>query len=443
MPIKTVLSYKNGWDLLLETYPSEHKEISRIINTDGWVGVEQILDKFMNSNLLGKAKMVKNAKISSLSHEKYNEFTTSLKRLYWIDKGDDEYVIMFKSNIYVFLPTQPNLNYSIYKWMFDDSEKLLTSNPLAFPILLIDSSVDLETVKNLQPINKKHPFLIIYITNEDSQLSVIELEEKKELGDNIVLDKFIEFPPEFYQAGLGILSYFSQYLYKNYPDENAKVKIEQSGQFIRLIVESEDGNTDVIEKALTEYELIIAGDRYPEDFTNNKELILELKSELRIAQVRLETQNDIIGYLKSDKESLTELISKALEQSRYTTIEVSPSFQNNLSVVTNNIINEALPLVNILKDIFPDMDNSHILFEDLENSLKEIAEEDDPKKLKDSKAMQKFKNFIDRISEGNDNVSQAIKTSEDAFDTFKKLAGKYNKIAEWCGMPVVPSFFTD
>jgi len=443
MPFKTVLSYKSGWDLLLSTYPSEYEEISKITNTNGWVGVEQIVDKFRKSTLLGKAKMVKNARISSLSHEKYNEFIASLERLSWIDKRDDEYVMMFKNNIYIFLPTQLNLNYSIYKWMFDNSEKLLIDNPLAFPILLIDSSVDLEAVKSLQPISKSHPFLIIHITDEDNQLSIIELEEKKELRDNIVLDKFIEFPPEFYQAGLGILSYFSQYLHKNYPDENAKVKIEQSGKFVRLVVESKDGNTEIIERALTEYELIVAGDRCPEDFTNNKELILELKSELRIAQVRLETQNDIIGYLKCDKEALTALLGEALQQNKYTTIEVSPSFQNNLSIITNNIINEALPLVSTLKDIFPDMDDSHLLLEDLENSLKEIVEEDDPKKLQNSTAMRKFKSFIDRVSEGNDNVSKAIKTSEDAFVTFKKLAGKYNKIAEWCGMPVVPSIFTD
>ncbi len=442
MPIKTVLSYKEGWDLFLEKYPSEHEDVLKSISTSGWVGVEQILDKFKNSTLLGKAKMIKNAKISSLSHEKYDEFITSLKQLSWVNKGDDEYVMMFKNNVYIFLPTQLNLNYSIYKWMFDNSEKLLNKNPLAFPILLTDSSSDLEAFKELQPISKSHPFLIIHISNEENELSLIEL-ERKESEENIVLDKFIEFPPGFYQAGLGILSYFSQYLYKNYPDENAKVKIEQIGESIRLIVESEDGNTEIIEKALKEYELIVSGSGHPEDFTNNKELILELKSELRIAQLRLETQKDINGYLERDKNALTALLSQALQQNRYTTIEVNPSFQNNLSVVTNNIVNEALPLVSILKDMIPNVDSSNELLADLESALKEIAGEEDPIKLKNSKAIEKFKNFVDRVSEGNDNISNAIKASESAFDTFKKLAGKYNKIAEWCGMPVVPSVFTD
>lgn len=164
------------------------------------------------------------------------------------------------------------------------------------------------------------------------------------MKDSIILDKFIEFPPEYYQAGLGILNYFSQYLHKNYPDENATVKIEQNGQSIRLVVISEDRNTDVIERALTEYEMIVTGNGNPEDFTEDKELILELKSELRMSQVRIDTQQDIIGYLKNDKNNLSELLEKALKQEKYTTIEINPSFRNNLSVVTNNVVNEALPL---------------------------------------------------------------------------------------------------
>ena len=443
MPIKTVLSYQNGWDLLLSKYPSEYQEILNIINTNGWAGVEQIVHKFVKSNLFDKAKMVKNVKLSSLSHEKYNGLVTSLEHLSWTDKSDDEYVTMFKNNIYIFIPNPINLNYSIYKWIFNHSEKLTKDNPKVLPILIIDSLSELYDVKNLQLISKSHPFLIIHITDEESQISIIELEDKKYLKDNIVIDKFIEFPPEFYQAGLGILNYFSQYLHKNYPNENAKVKIEQSEKSLRLIVESEDGNTNIIEKALKEYELIVSGDNRPEDFTSDKELILELKSELRIAHVRLETQNDIIGYLKADTKSLTELLGKALQQKKYTTIEVSPSFQNNLSVVTNNVVNEALPLLTTLKDILPDTNDSHILLEDLEKSLEKISEEDNPEEIKNSTPMKKFKNFIDRVTEGNDNVSNAIKASEDAFDTFKKLAGKYNKIAEWCGMPVVPSIFTE
>ncbi|WP_201555197.1 hypothetical protein [Psychrobacter immobilis] len=313
----------------------------------------------------------------------------------------------------------------------------------SFPILITDSKNNLESLTSLQSINKNYPFLVLYVTgNDDDELSVIELEQTETLKDKIVLDKFIEFPPQYYQAGLGILNYFSQYLHKNYPDENATVKIEQNGQSIRLIVISEDGNTDVIERALTEYEMIVTGNGNPEDFTEDKGLILELKSELRMSQVRIETQQDIIGYLKTDKNYLSELLEKALKQEKYTTIEINPSFRNNLSVVTNNVVNEALPLVEQLKYILPDKNDSHAELESLQASLREVIDEKDPEKLKNSKSMEKFRKFIEKVNEGNDNVSEAVKTSESAIETFMKLAGKYNKIAEWCGMPVVPSVFT-
>ena len=57
-------------------------------------------------------------------------------------------------------------------------------------------------------------------------------------------------------------------------------------------------------------------------------------------------------------------------------------------------------------------------------------------------AWKKLKKIIDSISEGNTELGKVIKTAENGWDTFKNLAGKYNKIAEWCGLPQVPSIFT-
>lgn len=443
MPIKTVLSYKKGWNLFVNSYPEEHKEVLKSISTGGWKGLEQILEDYQQSNLLGKAKMISKARISTLSSKKYSGFVASLKNFFWTDQEEEGLLVMSKNNVYIHLPDDLNLNLNVYKWLFDDLEKLIATNTLAFPILITDSKINLETLMSLQPIDKNYPFLILHVTSDNNnELSIVELEETKNIKDSIVLDKFIEFPPEYYQAGLGILNYFSQYLHKNYPDENATVKIEQNGQSIRLIIISEDGDREVIEKALTEYEMIVTGNGNPEDFTNSKELVLELKSELRVAQVRVETQQDIIGYLQSDKSKLANLLEKALKQEKHTTIEVNPKFQNNLSVVNNNIVNEAVPLIEKMKDVFSDTDEPYMLLNNLENSLKELVNEENPEKIKNSKPMQSFRDFIEKVNNGNDSIGETIRASENAFETFKKLAGKYNKIAEWCGMPVVPSIFT-
>lgn len=443
MPIKTVVSYKNAWKLFLDSYPEEYQEILQSISTGGWKGIEQIINDYQQSNFLVKARMISKARLSNLSIKKYKGFIDSLRKLSWTENEEYEFLVISKNNIYIFLPNDLNLNPNVYKWLFNDVEKITINNNLAFPILITDSKNNLESLTSLQSINKNYPFLVLYVTsNDDDELSVIELEETEKLKDSIILDKFIEFPPEYYQAGLGILNYFSQYLHKNYPDENATVKIEQNGQSIRLVVISEDGNTDVIERALTEYEMIVTGNGNPEDFTEDKELILELKSELRMSQVRIDTQQDIIGYLKNDKNNLSELLEKALKQEKYTTIEINPSFRNNLSVVTNNVVNEALPLVEQLKYILPDKNDTYAELESLQASLREVIDEKDPEKIKNSKPMEKFRKFIEGVNKGNDGVSEAIKTSESAIETFMKLAGKYNKIAEWCGMPVVPSAFT-
>ena len=433
MYINTVLSYKQGWNLLSTNFPVEYQEILGSIDLSTWLSLDTVVTNARNKD----ASDI----MEAFNYKKSNGFTNSLNGLDWFRRNDENPLIFSKNDIFIYFPT--DFNFNIYKWLFDLSKKSAINEPPNLSISIIDEERYLNEIIQIGAFNQEQPFIVIYVTDKNSSdLTVIELEPTGNLEDNIVLDKFIMFPPEYYQAGLGILNYFSSYLQKNYPNDNATAKIEQSGQSIRLTVVSEDGNTEVIEKALTEYELIVSGERFPEDFARNKELILELKNELRFAQVRIESQQDIIGYLKTDKVTIQELLKQALQQERYTTIEVSPVFQNSLSVVNNNVVNEAIPLVNQLKEVFNDTDDSHILLENLEDSLKEVTNETDPNKLKNSKPMEKFKKFINRVNEGNDDISQVIKTSESAFENFQKLAGKYNKIAEWCGMPVVPSIFT-
>lgn len=433
MYIDTVVSYKKSWRLFSTNFPIEYQELSNSIDSSTWYSLIEVVNIVSGKDA---SEILKN-----FNYKKENGFSNSLNEFNWAEEVSQDISVFKKNDILIYFPT--NYSFNIYKWLFDLSKRSTANENFVLSVLITDNDQHLDELKNIELLDQKNPFLVLYVTSkENNDLAIIELESLSNLKDNVILDKFIEFPPEYYQAGLGILNYFSSYLRKNYPNDNATVKIEQSGQSIRLTVISEDGNTEVIEKALTEYELIVSGERSPEDFARNKELILELKNELRFAQVRIESQQDIIGYLKSDKVTIQELLKQALQQERYTTIEVSPVFQNSLSVVNNNVVNEAIPLVNQLKEVFNDTDDSHILLENLEDSLEEVANETDPDKLKNSKPMEKFKKFINRVNEGNDDISQVIKTSESAFETFQKLAGKYNKIAEWCGMPVVPSIFT-
>jgi hypothetical protein len=74
--------------------------------------------------------------------------------------------------------------------------------------------------------------------------------------------------------------------------------------------------------------------------------------------------------------------------------------------------------------------------------LEAVEKEKDPQVVRKSSAMSKFKRFIDKVTEGNNEVEKAIIAVEHGWDIFKDLAGKYNSIAQWCGLPQVPKIFT-
>lgn len=76
---------------------------------------------------------------------------------------------------------------------------------------------------------------------------------------------------------------------------------------------------------------------------------------------------------------------------------------------------------------------------ELEGSLAAIEANNDPDSVRKSPAMSKFKRFIDRVVENGSALNSAIKKAELGWERFSELAAKYNKIAEWCGLPVVPS----
>src|ERR1700688_127046 len=60
----------------------------------------------------------------------------------------------------------------------------------------------------------------------------------------------IRFRPEQYQSGLHVLTYFHSFIRRKYPDKQVTVSIEQSDGLVRMIIESETGEKEIVEKAL-------------------------------------------------------------------------------------------------------------------------------------------------------------------------------------------------
>lgn len=350
------------------------------------------------------------------------------------------------------------------RWLFQQTALAAKYHVAQIPVLLVPteeyskrlddrgfSRLTLELcfrqIQPLTPLTHTHPFLILGYTDSDQEglfgPEIIELEVETTFDEeNIIIDKSIEFPSEYYQAGLNILNYFGTYLREQYPNEEAKVKIEQYGNTVRLIIENSSGEKEIIEKALEEYQLVVSGQRQPAEITSNQKLILELNSELRIAKYRIETQQDIIQVQKGQIENLFTMIANGLAAKNSINIEVNPVITLNQNNVNQSITN-ALSSLNELKELLPSISPEYIEIQELEDSLISIEKEENPEAVKNSSAMKKFKELFDSVEEGTSNTSKVIKTVEGGVDMLMNLAGKYNKIAEWCGLPQVPSIFTN
>lgn len=251
----------------------------------------------------------------------------------------------------------------------------------------------------------------------------------------------ITFPPEYHQAGLGILNYFSTYLREQYPDDEATVVIEQQGLNVRLIITSKSGQTEIIEKALHEYKLIITGQAPPETFTQNDKLLLELKNELRVAQFRIEAQHDIISLQNARIDKLLNIVGEGISSKQAINIDFKPSITATNSVNINHNISLALGGICELKDLLPNTSDAYRALGDLENSLESIEKENNPDIVRKSSAMSKFRRILDKFTEEGSTLKKAIDATETGWELMKDLAGKYNKVAEWCGLPQVPSVF--
>lgn len=300
-----------------------------------------------------------------------------------------------------------------------------------------------DQLETLAPLSSTFPFLILGVSDQQSlcEIEVFEIASDPNITtERVVVDKCIEFPPEYHQAGLGILSYFGVFLRENYPEREAKVRIEQHGLKVRMIVETSDGDTEVVEKALHNYELVMSGRAKPEAISNNDKVILDLKNELRITQFRLESQQDIIDVQNRRIDKLLTVIGNSLEASsrRPITIEVSPTFQNSLSVTCNQDIVSALTDIYDLIDSLSPSDEAHMVLTDLAGSLEAVEKESNPEKVKTSPAIGKLRRLLERVTNGNDALGTAISNIEKGGDLIANLAKNYNKIACWCGLPNIP-----
>ncbi|WJD70537.1 hypothetical protein QQ994_01250 [Pseudomonas asiatica] len=345
------------------------------------------------------------------------------------------------------------------RWLFQQSALAIKHGLMKLPILLVPVRDFARTLENhwmrrevfesslsqlelLSPLSYQYPFLIIGYSDKPvlGEPEITEIESDNYVEEaNSVIDRCIEFPAEYHQAGLDILSYFGTYLREQYPEESASVKIEQHGLTVRMIIETESGKSEIVEKALHEYELIITGAEPPEKFASSDKLVMELKNELRIAKFRLESQQDFIGLQNGKIDKLLNIVADGLSKQNSITIDFKPEISLTNSIQTNQNISSALGNLNELMEGVPRSGDAYLAFSELEGSLISIEQNNNPDEVRRSPAMSKFRRLIDKTIENGSALNTAINKTEAGWEVFKDLASKYNKIADWCGLPQVPS----
>lgn len=350
------------------------------------------------------------------------------------------------------------------RWLYNASPMAFKNDYIDLPIFILPTQdlaqemfgrtymgtrADFETVlgefKDLEPISHPHPFVIFGVSSDAGPQGVSwhELSLEKRSGDNkVVINRSIEFPPEFRQAGLGILNYFGEVVREKYPNEHAKIRIEQDGLTVRMIVEAEDGSREIIEKALAEYELVVTGQKPPEFLFDDRAKVLELRNELRFAQARIESQKELLEYQREDIRDLKQLFGKALSSSvkpeinltvsPCITISSNQSVSQNISYHLEEILDDVQCL---MSGADPEMSTR---LNDLNEALEGVSESKSAEDVKASGGLVKLKKFLDDASESGSKVQKFISSVSDGVEVLRGLAKKYNSIAEWCGAPQVP-----
>jgi DNA-binding Xre family transcriptional regulator len=135
---------------------------------------------------------------------------------------------------------------------------------------------------------------------------IVEFEEQGENNNVLKVERSIEFPPEYWQAGTSILSYFSRVLNVKYPSQKIKVRIEQEGLNLRMEIETPTGEREKIEKTLEEYGLVVTGKIQPESFLSDPFEVMALKNKLEMADLELRQTKQLLDFTRDNNQQRIE-----------------------------------------------------------------------------------------------------------------------------------------
>jgi hypothetical protein len=125
-------------------------------------------------------------------------------------------------------------------------------------------------------------------------------------GDQIV--RALEFPPEYQQAAMGILSYFSEIVTQKYPAIPVKIQLEQDGLLIRMVITTPEGESDKIEHLLNDYTSVVRGRKMADELIHDPLALMKLQHKLEMTKLELRMTKDILEHVSNvDKNRIGQL----------------------------------------------------------------------------------------------------------------------------------------
>ncbi|MCU4413443.1 hypothetical protein KTH71_05215 [Acinetobacter sp. WU_MDCI_Axc73] len=454
MYITKVLSYNEAWGKLLSEHETEFHELQEIIENYDF---EYLRNFKFDQNYV--QELIYTA----------NEFEKELEKNEWIESIEIKDVSesrnspgLIKNGVCVKFESSSDTltNYIFRRLKFAETNLknqidlgvLLNLSESVFSIqlgvvkgIMANWETTIQELKLISPVPIQLPFLILGLSFEPDNIEVIELKIQNE---PIMIERSIEFKPEHYQAGLGILNYFGTVMRKKYPEQNAKFRIEQDDYTVRLVVESANGDKEIIERAFDEFGLVIHRDMQAEQFYDNYLDVAELKTKLGIFESELKFQHQLVEMqenriieLKQDKESLLNLIRQGLVRPN-SPIYINNQLHNSQSTVINHKA-EFTKSNDELEELI-DLADSDALKNKLamiQNALDVNRNSDNPEEVKDSNGMKKFAKFLKDANEVGTEANTLAEKGGKALEVIMSLGRSYNSIAQWCGMPTIPNVF--
>lgn len=145
-------------------------------------------------------------------------------------------------------------------------------------------------ISQLEPLQTFSPLVILGFSNRELtreiSVEVISTDEEAFLGQSTI-ERSIEFAPEHYQAGIGILSYFGEVLKAKHPETKANIRIDQSDGIVRLHIHFPNGDKEIIERTLQQYSLVVAEKAPAKSLFDDKLKIMALENKLEMAQMEI------------------------------------------------------------------------------------------------------------------------------------------------------------